>query len=156
MQQTVRPLVGNDIERLIAIDCLHTRHVRRRFFEKRLSAAGDRPGDFVPIGIMRGGALRGFAIARILRGEFGRGSGVAVLDAIGVDPESQESGVGQTLMQELARELRRRGVSTLQSQAEWTNHPMLRFFETSGFSLSPRLVLERETAAALDEATEDV
>jgi hypothetical protein len=39
----------------------------------------------------------------------------------------------------------------LQSQAGWTNHALLRFFEASGFGLAPRLVLERSALTPLPE-----
>lgn len=151
-----RPLGFADVERVIAIDRAHTGQSRRRFFEKRFAAAAARPQDFVPIGIHRGGALRGFAIARILRGEFGREQAVAVLDAVGVEPHSRELGVGRALMNELTAALDRVGVCSLQSQAAWNNHDLVRFFAASGFALAPRLVLERSVAEPLHEASEEV
>ncbi|HEY4774677.1 MAG TPA: GNAT family N-acetyltransferase [Xanthobacteraceae bacterium] len=152
----VRLLVVDDIERVIAIDRSHSGHTRRRFFEKNFAAAKARPDEYIHVGVMRGGSLRGFAIARILRGEFGREDAVAVLDAVGVEMESQERGVGQALMEELADIMRRKGVRSLQSQSDWTHHDILRFFAASGFQLAPRLALERSIAELLDEASEEV
>ncbi|HMK78553.1 MAG TPA: GNAT family N-acetyltransferase [Xanthobacteraceae bacterium] len=145
-----------DVERVIAIDRAHTGQSRRRFFEKRFAAAAARPQDFVPIGIDREGTLRGFAIARILRGEFGREQAVAVLDAVGVEPDSRQRGVGRALMDELIAALDRMGVRSLHSQAAWDNHELVRFFAASGFALAPRLVLERFVAEPLYEASEEV
>ena len=76
-----RALVQADLERVIAIDREHSGRSRRGFFEKRFAAAARRPEDFIQIGIARGGALRGFAVGHILRGEFGRTGAAAVLDA---------------------------------------------------------------------------
>jgi ribosomal protein S18 acetylase RimI-like enzyme len=151
-----RTLGPADVERVIAIDRAQTGRSRRRFFEKRFAAAAARPQDFVPIGIQRGGALRGFAILRILRGEFGREQAIAVLDAIGVEPHSRERGIGRALMNELIAALDRRGVRSLQSQAAWNNHDLVRFFAASDFALAPRLVLERSVAEPLHEASEEV
>ena len=120
-----------DVERVIAIDRAHSGRSRRRFFEKRFAAAAARPQDFVPIGIHRGGALRGFAILRILRGEFGHEQAVAVLDAVGVEPHSRERGIGRALMDELTAALDRMGVRALHSQAAWNNHDLVRFFAAS-------------------------
>jgi GNAT superfamily N-acetyltransferase len=145
-----------DVERVIAIDRAHSGRSRRRFFEKRFAAAAARPQDFIPIGIHRGGALRGFAIVRILRGEFGHEQAVAVLDAVGVEPQSRELGVGRALMGELIDVLDRMGVRSLQSQAEWNNHDLVRFFAASGFALAPRLVLERSVAEPMCEISEEV
>jgi|SRR6266508_3163688 len=146
----------DDVERVIVIDRAHTGRSRRHFFEKRFAAAKARPDDFIHVGVHRGGALRGFATARILRGEFGRDSAVAVLDAFGVEPASQEQGVGQALVEEMVRILGRMGVRLLQSEADWTNRDLLRFFDASGFALAPRLAMERSVVALLDEAIEEV
>ena len=154
--QNVRPLMADDKERVIAIDRVHSGHSRRSFFEKRFAAAKSHPDDFVHIGMTRSGSLCGFATARILRGEFGREHSVAVLDGLGVDAGSQERGIGQALMNGLTQTLRRMGVRSLQSQAVWMNHNLLRFFAASGFELAPRLALERSVIEPLDEVHEDV
>jgi L-amino acid N-acyltransferase YncA len=151
-----RPLRADDIERVIAIDRAYSGHSRRRFFEKRFAAAKVQPEDFIHVGIVQDGALRGYAIARVLRGEFGHKQAVAVLDAIGVDAESRERGVGQALMAELNAVMVRGNVHTLQSQAEWTNQDLMRFFAAAGFQLAPRLTLQRLVAALLDESSEQV
>jgi ribosomal protein S18 acetylase RimI-like enzyme len=152
----VRTLVNDDVERVIAIDRAHSGHARRRYFERRFAAAKAQPEDYIHVGAVRDGLLRGFAIARILRGEFGQAHVVAVLDAIGVEAESQDRGIGQSLMAALGETMQRRGVRVLQSEAEWTNHDLLRFFHAAGFKLAPRLALERSTAEPLDEASEEV
>ncbi len=149
-------LDADDLERVIAIDRAHTGHSRRHFFEKRFAAARAKPDDFVQIGVMRGGALRGFAVARLQRGEFGRKDVVAVLDGVGVELECQELGIGQMLMEELVRTLQEKGVSSLHSEAEWRRDHLLHFFAASGFSLSPRLVLERSAEEPFAETDEDV
>ena len=151
----VRPLRSNDLERVIAIDSAHVGEPRRRFFEKRLAHAEQHREDFVHVGVTRDGVLVGFAFARILRGEFGREQAMATLDAFAVEPGSQDRGVGRALMNGLTEVLRRKGVQSVQSQADWTNHVLLRFFEASGFGLAPRLILERLVLTPLAEPVED-
>lgn len=151
-----RPLGADDLEQVIAIDRAHSGHSRHRFFEKRFAAAKEQPDDYVHVGIVEGRSLCGFAIARVLRGEFGHEQTVAVLDAIGVAAASREQGVGQALIRELSAIMRRRGVQALQSQADWTNHEFMRFFATADFKLAPRLVLQRTVTAPPDEASEEV
>jgi L-amino acid N-acyltransferase YncA len=136
----------DDVERVTAIDRAHSGRARRDFFERRFAAAAAHPDDFIQLGVHRGGALRGFLIARILRGEFGRDDAVAVLDAVGVEPYSQKCGIGQALMAALIATLERAGVRSLQSQADWTNHELVRFFARAGFALAPRIALERAVA----------
>jgi GNAT superfamily N-acetyltransferase len=156
LDSRARTLAAADLEPVIAIDRAHTGRSRRRFFEKRFVAVAAHPQDFVAIAIERGGTLRGFAIARILRGEFGREKAAAALDAVGVEPQGRERGVGRALIDELIAALDRMGVRSLHSQTAWNNHDLLRFFAASGFALAPRLVLERAVAEPLLEAGEEV
>lgn len=151
----IRPLRPADLERVIAIDSAQVGEPRRRFFEKRLAHAQQHPEDIVHVGVVRKGALVGFAFAHILRGEFGREQVTATLDAVGVEHESREHGVGHALMDGLTEVMRQKGVRSLQSQADWTNHGLLRFFDSSGFRLAPRLVLERSVLTPLVESPDD-
>ena len=72
-----------------------------------------------------------------------------------VEHGSQDRGVGRALMNGLTEVLRRKGVQSVQSQADWTNHVLLRFFDASGFGLAPRLILERSVLTPLAEPVED-
>jgi ribosomal protein S18 acetylase RimI-like enzyme len=147
----VRRLRPTDLEQVIAIDSHHFGEPRRAFFEKRLAHAREHPGDYLQVGVDRNGILVGFAFASILRGEFGRDQAIATLNAVGVMVSSREQGVGRALMDGLSRALRQEGVQSLQSEAYWTNHALLRFFDACGFSLAPRLVLERSALTPLPE-----
>jgi len=153
--ESIGPIDAHDLERVVEIDRIHSGHSRRRFFEKRFACAAANPDNFVQLGLMRGGSLRGFAIVRLLRGEFGRENAVALLDVLGVAPESQEQGVGQALIEGLVEIMRQKGVRSLHSQARWTNMQLLRFFDAAGFRLSPRLVLDRSVAEPLIEPLEE-
>lgn len=153
-ENNVRPLRTADLEQVIAIDSDYVGKPRRRFFEKRLAHAKEHPEDFVHVGVARNGALVGFAFARILRGEFGREQAIATLDAVSVEHDSRERGVGHALMGGLTKIMHQEGVHSLQSQADWTNHALLRFFDSSGFGLAPRLMLERSVLTPLAESVE--
>lgn len=155
MANSARPITIADLEQVIAIDKVNTGHSRRHFFEKRFAAAKARPSDFVHIGVVDGGALRGFAIARILRGEFGQKDAVAVVDALGVAPESRAHGLGQSLMEGLVATARQQGAGSVHSQVNWKNDELLRFFNTSHFELGPRLALERAMSELPEEAGEE-
>ena len=155
-KQAVRPLSADDLDRMIAIDQAHTGRQRRRFFEKRFEAAKAHPQDFIHVGVSRNGTLVGFAFARVLHGEFGRDKPTAALDLIGVDPDCRDHGYGHALLDGLADAMRAAGVRNLHSQADWTDHGLLKFFDSAGFELAPRLVLERSVAAPLAEPAEDI
>lgn len=151
-----RPLTADDLDAIVAIDRADSGGGRRRFFEKRLAAVRENPDDFAHVGVTLRGTLRGFAIAHVLRGEFGREGAIAVLDALAVDPKSRNRGVGRMLLRELNARLQRARVRSLQSQIDWRRHDLTRFFAAAGFSLAPRMALERPVAAPLDEIIEEV
>ncbi len=153
---SVRPLKSDDLTRVVEIDHAHTGQARRRFFERRLEAAKAHPEDFIYVGVSEGKTLVGFAFARLLYGEFGREEAVAEFDAIGVDPAAKEHGVGHALIEGLINVMRHKGVRAFQSEADWTRHDLLRFFESNGFKLAPRMVLERPVNVPLQEPGEIV
>jgi len=153
---TLRPLRRDDLDRLVGIDKAHTGNGRRRFMEKRLTAAMECPDEHLQVGVERDGQLVGFALGRMLYGEFGQLEPVAVLDAMGVDPSSQEHGYGHALIQGVEALARRQGVHWLHTQADWTSHGLLRFFDSAGFKLAQRVVLERDTSRPVAEPETDI
>lgn len=151
-----RPLTPADLDRLVAIDKAYVGHNRRRFFERRFVAAKAQPNDYLLIGIDTGGQLRGFGIAHIHRGEFGQEDAVAVLDALGVDPDYRERGLGHNLVRELIEQAKRLGARSIQSEADWRDHHLLNFFDQAGFELAPRVTLRRPVGELHEERSEEV
>jgi len=151
----IRPLTDEDLDTVIEIDGRHAGRPRRRFFEKRFAAAGDRKHDFIHLGMVSGDTLVGFALIRVQRGEFGGDVPVASLDVIGVEPAQTGRGYGRSLLQGIASALSDAGIDILRSQAEWKNSDLLQFFETAGFALAPRLILERSTALPFYDSVDD-
>ena len=154
MTISTRPITAGDLDQVVTIDKANTGESRRHFFEKRFAAAKARPSDFVQVGVIEDKSLRGFAIAHMQRGEFGQKDAVAVLDAMGVAPVDREHGFGQTLLEALIAAARQSGAKSVQSQVDWKNADLLRFFNYSSFELAPRLALER-VASELPEEVED-
>ncbi len=140
----VRPLTPADLDAVVAIDRQSAGRARRGFFEKRLRAALDHPGSFVALAADDGEGLAGFAIARLVEGEFGVDAPAAELDVMGVDERRRGSGCGQALMRRLEEILARKGVREIHTQAEWTSHELLHFFSAAGFAMAARHVLERD------------
>lgn len=142
---TIRPLVGTDFEGVIELDRINGGSSRRGFFEKRESAMKQNHDAFIGLAACAGERLVGFVMASILDGEFGGNKRVAALDTLGVAPDHRGVGVGHRLLHELISEVRRRGGHELQTQAEWNQPGLMDFFCSVGFTLAPRLVLERST-----------
>jgi len=153
-QLDIRPLRAADFERVVEIDKAVTDRVRRGFYEKRFAATAENPQDFLGLAAARDGAVVGFVLAHLLRGEFGVTAPVGVLDAIAVDPAAG-GGIGQRLLAGLEQALADRGVQELRTEADWTEHSLVTFFSAAGFRLAPRLVLHRSTAPGDEPEGED-
>ena len=141
----IRPLRADDLEAVIALDKNLTGISRRGFFEKRLAAALEQPGDYVYVGLQTDGGLIGFALAKLVHGEFGKPGAQAALDSMGVDPDHQGKGAGHRLLAEIEQVLSHKGVSSLTSQVDWSDQSLLSFLRESGFDLAGRIVLSRDT-----------
>jgi len=142
----VRPLDRGDLDAVVAIDRALSGRSRHGFFARRLDHLARDPAAFAALAADCDGRLAGFIFARIYEGEFGATSREAALDAIGVDrAPGRRRGVGRALIDHLAANLRAHGIGELATQVEWTDHGLLGFFARTGFTLAPRIVLERAT-----------
>lgn len=143
---SIRPLQPTDLERVIDIDHQINRRPRQKFFEKRLQAALKHEDIFVALGAESGADLVGFAIARLVKGEFGEADANAALDVLGVDTEVQRHGISWKLLDVLNGQLADRGVARLRTQVDWRDRAMVTFLAGADFQVSPHQVLERATS----------
>jgi len=150
-----RPLVTDDLQRVIEIDSNYSGRRRDGFFHKRLDAALAEPHKFVYLGCEIDAVLQGFLLARLQEGEYGSEEPSASFDAIGVDSGLVTKGMGRALLDALARILQHKGIAAIHTQADWHNLPMLQFFAGTGFSLAPRHILERAATPLHDEQYAD-
>jgi ribosomal-protein-alanine N-acetyltransferase len=81
-----------------------------------LVAAGPQPG-----------SILGFAVASLLPPQ-------AELESIAVAPESQRLGLGQSLFQALAAEVKSAGVGEFVLEVRASNRPALAFYQSLGFA----------------------
>lgn len=138
---SLRPLAAQDLEAVVELDRRITGRTRRGYFEKRLGAALREPARHIQVAVADDEGVVGFVLARVLEGEFGRAGAVVVLETIDVEPGRQGQGLGRMLLGGLEDVMRRKGIEELQTQAPWTQHELLRFFDASGFALAPRRVI---------------
>lgn len=146
----IGPLAPQDLDAVVEIDRGVAGRSRRRFFEKRLAAALAEPGRYVYVGARQDGALVGYALARMMDGEFGGGAPSATLDAIGVAERNRGHGVGRRLLECVEAVLAHKGVSELVTEVEWGDQAMLHFFEHGSFELAPRVVLALDATTPLN------
>lgn len=162
---TFRPLYPEDIHQVSKIESSLTGSPRRAFLEKRLAVAtanigevfldetGDTPLDpqtmpdsFITCAALDDKKLAGYGFARILEGEFGARSTIVELDDIGVAPDYQGKGIGKKIMADIGQRMKRKNISTLQTQIDWSNLSMIRFFASTGFTLASGQIIERNTS----------
>jgi len=139
-----RPLVAADLDEVVEINRQIIGRSRRAFFDKRLAAALSDPGHHIQVGVDAEGEVAGYLLARIIEGEFGRGTAV-VLEDIGVAEEHDHHGIGNRLIAGLDEVMQHKGLDTIQTNAAWTAHDLLRFFDHQGFRMASRHVVECDT-----------
>ncbi len=142
---TIKPLCADDLSAVMAIDSATTGAPRQGFFKKRLDAALEKPGDYIYVGLHHSDKLVGYAMAKLVDGEFGSPGARASFDAMAVDPSHQGKGAGHQLLKAVEDILAHKGVAELTSQVDWSSSSMLGFMIDAGFDLAPRTVLTRDT-----------
>jgi ribosomal protein S18 acetylase RimI-like enzyme len=165
-----RPLYPEDLNQVAKIESSLTGSPRRAFLEIRLAMAtanigevfldetGDMPlepqtmpGSFITCAALENKKLVGYGFARILEGEFGARSTIVELHDIGVAADDQGRGIGKRVMANIEQQMKRKNINTLQTQIDWSNIPMIRFFASAGFSLASGQIIERDTSPLSDD-----
>ncbi len=152
---TFRSLYPEDINQVSEIESSLAGTPRRAFLEKRLAVATAIPDSFITCAALDGQRLAGYGFARILEGEFGVNSAIAVLDTIGVDPAYQGKGIGKMILSGIERRMKNKSISTLQTEISWSNLTLIKFFASNDFILASGQIIERDTSP-LSEAVAEV
>jgi ribosomal protein S18 acetylase RimI-like enzyme len=150
MTISVRAVTNADLDRVVELDRRLTGQPRADFYRRRLAAQEADPSSFISFAAVDGAIMAGFFFAHVLDGEFGGQAPVVVLDALGVDPDQRGRGVARKLMAQLEDAMKGRGAKEMVTQADWTEHALVRFFGANGFTLAPRLMLERATHGGVE------
>jgi ribosomal protein S18 acetylase RimI-like enzyme len=138
----VRGLIPDDLEAVVAIDAKSTGRRRDEYFRIKLKQNLSETGIKVSLAAEADGLFRGFLLARVYYGEFGNVEPVAVLDTLGVHPDTRRLGIGQALMEQLLVNLAGLGVATLRTEVAWEDMALLGFFQRQRFRPSARICLE--------------
>ncbi|MFO1317971.1 MAG: GNAT family N-acetyltransferase [Burkholderiales bacterium] len=141
-QTAVRPLRGDDLDAVVAIDAASEGHTRRAYFERRLDAALREPKLHAQFAAVDDQGLVGYILARVLEGEFGRTAPGLRLEVVGVRADAKGKGIGASLFDALCDYGRRHGLADVRTQARWNDHRMVRWIDEMGFTLAPNHVLD--------------
>jgi len=147
-QLKVRPLARTDLDQVVALDAAITGRTRRAYFERRLTAALRQPELHVQFAAQEGDKLSGYAMARVLEGEFGRSRPGLRLEMISVAPKAQSRGIGRALHAALETEAGKRAIAEFRTAVAWRDHMMLRFLAGLGYQLAAAQILNCEVHAS--------
>lgn len=131
----LRKLAPADLDAVVAIDAALIGRRRQVYFQKRLDAALRQPKLHAQFAAFRNGVPAGYALARLLAGEFGGTDPALRLEVIGVRPEFRGQGIGLRLLAELEAWGRQCAAREVRTLATWRDHDLLRFLDRAGFDL---------------------
>ncbi len=140
----IRLMRADDIDAIVAIDEKVLNTSRREYYETKFERLFGS-SDYVPTSLVAetdDGRVVGFIMGELYVGQYGISEG-ATLDTIGVDPDYQDKGVGQRLLNEFLDHLRTLGVEKVNTLVDWTDAQLIRFFSANGFAPSRTINLER-------------
>ena len=139
----IRPLRDDDYEAIVDIDTRAAGRARHDFigrkFEHAIQSAGQLGTSYVAT---HDGTVLGFIMGDVYLGEFGIPADTATIDTIGVHPDFEGHGLARRLMEEFINHCRVAGVRRIHTLVEWTDEPLLRFFDHMGFVPAKVLSLE--------------
>jgi len=135
----VRSLSSDDIPDIVRIDQRVMDRIRRRYIEHMVGEALKDSDVRVSLTARVDGVVAGYVAARTDYGDFGRPEPVAVLDAIGVDPDYAHQYVGTALLSQLFVNLEALHIERVETIVESENFQLLGFLYKLGFETSQRL-----------------
>jgi predicted N-acetyltransferase YhbS len=138
-QPEVRAMTPDDLREIVRIDRAITGRDRSGYIAGRLAEAMDDSAIRVSLAARLNGAIVGYVMARADFGDFGRAEPVAVVDTIGVSPDSSKRKVGQALLTQLFANLAALHVERLETVVAASDLALLGFFQKRGFRPSQRL-----------------
>lgn len=139
----VRNLRPEDLDWVVRIDSQHSGQQRREYYKVKLAEVAKDTGIKISLAAFIKGEPAGFLMGRLYYGEFGQPEPVAILDSMGVGTPYAGQNVGAALMRQLEMNLSGLGIERLQTQVEWDQVDLLKFFQKAGFKPAARLCLEK-------------
>ncbi|NIO36604.1 GNAT family N-acetyltransferase [Candidatus Bathyarchaeota archaeon] len=150
----IRVLTENDLDAVVEIDRKILGKSRRDYWKRKIGYADIHPRPALAAEIK--GRVVGFILGYVSGWEFGVPDTVGWIDTIGVDPEHQNEGIGETLFNKLIESFKRtgkeaqpeaketpiEGVNVVYTLVRWNDWNLLRFFEKMGFKKGDMTSLE--------------
>ena len=142
----IRLMKAEDFDAVIKIDEKVLRSSRPEYYEMKFEKLINSK-DYLPTSLVaerEDGTLVGFIMGELYMGEYGIFQQYATLDTIGVDPDYQQQGIGELLMNEFLDHLRALGVQRINTLVDRNDAKLMHFFDKNRFSPSKTIInLER-------------
>ncbi len=141
----IRLMKADDFDAVVGIDEKVLQASRPEYYEMKFEKLFQSK-DYLPASLVaekEDGTLVGFVMGEIYMGEFGIFQESATLDTIGVDPDYQQKGIGEQLINEYIDHLRKLGVQKIYTLVDWNDSKLVQFFRANQFIPSKTINLER-------------
>jgi ribosomal protein S18 acetylase RimI-like enzyme len=139
----VRPLDELDLTEVVAIVEKTGGGYDPRFWEDRVAGWLRRDPEGALLAEVDG-AVAGFMLGEVRRGEFGLAEPTGWIEVLGVDPALHGRGVGRALAEALFAHFRASGATAVRTLVEESRPELVAFFATLGFEPAPvRPLLKR-------------
>ena len=142
----IRLMKADDFDAVVGIDEKVLKASRPEYYEMKFEKLFNSK-DYLPTSLVaegEDGTLAGFIMGELYMGEYGIFQEEATLDTIGVDPDYQQKGIGEQLINEFLEHLRALGVQKINTLVDRNDSKLMHFFNTNQFSPSKTIInLER-------------
>jgi predicted N-acetyltransferase YhbS len=141
----IRLMKADDFDAVVKIDEKVLKVSRPEYYELKFEKLVQSK-DYVPASLVaeeEDGTVVGFVMGELYIGEYGISQERATLDTIGVDPDRQNKGVGEQLINEFMDHVRTLGVQKINTLVDWNDSKLIQFFSANHFSPSKTINLER-------------
>lgn len=141
----IRLMKADDFDAVVKIDEKILQSSRPEYYRLKFDKLFNS-SDYLPISLVAEepeGIIVGFVMGEIYMGEYGIFQEAATLDTIGIDPDYQQKGVGEQLMDEFIEHLRKIGIKKITTLVNWNDSRLIHFFSSNSFGPSQTINLER-------------
>lgn len=128
----IRAMARPDLEQIVDIDIKVLGKPRPEYWAMKIDIVENHPHISSLVAEMDGNVV-GFIIGGASRWEYGVPEDIGWIDTIGVDPEYQRMGIAKILFTEMANNLKKVGVKTINTFVTRRDWRLLKFFNSIGF-----------------------
>lgn len=143
----VRPVQQSDIAAVTALDARITSLGKGPHWQELFERSGKlrQPGQYFLVASALGDTkpLLGFIVGEVRAWEFGSAP-CGWVYAMSVDPDARQHGIGERLLDAIAAEFRRSGVTKMRTMVAKHNAPPMLFFRAEGMMAGPYIQLEKD------------